>query len=115
MKHMRGLGVIGGVVFWLALSAPPVSAQWFADLDLGGAYTKKSEVTVKSPAGDTTFGVTATEGEAWLLGVARPGASCAHDHVCGSGHRRGSMGQKHEERRSRKLLGGRRNDERDDE
>ena len=68
---MRGLEVIGGVVFWLALSAPPVSAQWFADLDLGGgAYTKKNEVTVKSPAGDTTFGVTATEGEAWLLGVA---------------------------------------------
>src|SRR2546426_370363 len=50
MKHIKGVGVIGGVVFWLALSASPVSAQWFADLYLGGAYTRKSDVTVKSPA-----------------------------------------------------------------
>ena len=55
MKRIKGVGVIGGVVFWLPLSAPPASAQWFADLYLGGAYTRKSDVTVKSPAGDTTF------------------------------------------------------------
>jgi len=42
-------------VLWLALAVPPVSAEWFADLYLGGAFTDKSDVKDDSPTGETTL------------------------------------------------------------
>lgn len=55
VKHAKGFGAIGGFLCWLALPAPPVSAEWLADLYLGGAYTESSDITVKSPTGSMTF------------------------------------------------------------
>jgi hypothetical protein len=47
--------LISGAVLWLALAVPPVSAEWFADLYLGGAFTDKSDVKDDSPTGATTL------------------------------------------------------------
>ena len=40
---------------WIAavLFPTPASAEWFADLYLGGAFTQRHEVTLEGPAGDT--------------------------------------------------------------
>src|SRR5437879_10285441 len=54
-SRITATALIGGVVLWLALAVPPVSAEWFADLYLGGAFTDKSDVKDDSPTGETTL------------------------------------------------------------
>src|SRR5207253_1278879 len=75
-SRITATALIGGVVLWLALAVPPVSAEWFADLYLGGAFTDKSDVKDDSPTGETTlkhirfnrssgYGVQAAAGLVW--------------------------------------------------
>ena len=42
----------------LVLSGGPASAEWFADLFVGGAFTEKSEPTLKIPIGGVTTSIT---------------------------------------------------------
>jgi outer membrane protein with beta-barrel domain len=54
-SRTRYFGIVTGALLSLLLTAPPASAQWFADVYLEGAYTQRSDVTIKSPTGDTTI------------------------------------------------------------
>lgn len=49
------LGILGILGSWLPFGPTPASAEWFADLYLGGAFTSHSDVTVTSPTGTTIF------------------------------------------------------------
>src|SRR4051812_44100061 len=59
IRHVRLRPVLAALCFLLFAVATPVSAEWFADLYGGVAYTPRSDITlvVGSPAGpaDHTF------------------------------------------------------------
>jgi opacity protein-like surface antigen len=58
MRSWRLVVGVAVICAFVALSGAPASAEWYADLFLGGAFTENSEPTLKTPFGGVATTVT---------------------------------------------------------